>query len=153
MLVRLVSVVEDYDEALFLADHLGAPSPESLMQPKLPMRLEVSRGPVLGQIRPLCQRIWLLGTAARINGPSNAQPYFLQESADSRETLRSWLWTRLEAWNLLDLAISVREVTAAKLMVPWPAALAWKSPSTGAQWFRRMENSNEPSTFRLPPRQ
>jgi len=142
VLVRLVSIVEDYDEALFLADNLGAPSPEELTHPKLPKHKQVSRAPALAQIRSLSQRIWLLGTAARIIGPSHASPSFLTESTDARKMLRSWLWTRFEAWFLVELVRAVREATAAKLMEPWPAAQAWKSPSTGAGWFRRMETAN-----------
>ena len=138
VLVRLVSVVEDYDDAFILADHLGAPSPESLTHPSLPRRMERSHPPVLSQIRTLSQRIWLLGTAARIIGPAHAPLLFLNRTGASRETLRSWLWARLEAWYRVDLVRAVREATLAKLMVQWPAAQAWRSPTIGAQWFRRM---------------
>src|SRR5258708_5002408 len=96
--------------------------PKSEHQALRPKRIKVSRTPALAKIRSLEQRAWLLGAVARIIGPADASVEFLTHSAATRETLRSWLWSSLYAWDLAPLARVVRQASAVGLMRPWPEA-------------------------------
>lgn len=138
VLTPLLYLLDDDEDARFLARELGANSPEELHIEALPRRhVGASRPPLLARVRSLDQRVWLLGFAARIIGPSTARPSFLRDTAATRQTLRSWMWTRSYAWSLAPLASAVRHANSARLMVAWTAALHWISPHTGAEWFRR----------------
>ncbi|MDH5537688.1 MAG: TniQ family protein [Betaproteobacteria bacterium] len=137
VLTGLLLLVDSYDEAWFLARELGAHSPDELHIDDLTRQVRTSQAPLLTRIRSLDQRVWLLGAAARIIGPSSARPSFLHETAATRQTLRSWIWSRSYAWSLASLASAVRRASTAQLMVPWTTAMHWTPPRTGAAWFRR----------------
>ena len=138
VLRRVLRVAEDYDDAAALARLLGANSAEGLAMPLIPRRMKRSVVPVLGQIRMLDHRVWLLGAAARIIGPISASACGSSNLTATRDTLRSWLWMRLEVWELLHLVEIVRQATHAGLMTPWPEAQHWQPPQTGAAWFQRV---------------
>ena len=82
----------------------------------------------------------MLGLGATIIAPTALSKEFLVRGAALRETLRTWLWARTDAWNLMKLVPIAREVTAAGLMVPWQAAQSWRSPRTAAEWFYRQSD-------------
>ena len=141
VLVRVLRVIEDYDDATVLARLLGALSAETLGLPVVPRRIINLRVPVISQVRTLHQRIWLLGVAAHMIGLPDKQEFAQANAEETRQALRWWLWSRLDAWDLAELVDIVREATTAKAMIPWPEAQAWKPPSEGAGWFRRVSMS------------
>jgi hypothetical protein len=137
VLTALVYLRDEDEDAWFLARELGAHSLDALHLDALPSRLGMSQAPLLTRMRSLDRRTWLLGAAARIIGPSRAQPSFLRDTAATRERLRSWMWRRSYAWSLAPLAAAVRRACTARRMVAWTTALDCTSPRTGAEWFRR----------------
>ena len=122
LIVRILDATSEYDDAKRLAKHLGAPGVEALDLFGLPRKAARLRTPVLGQVRKVRQRIWLIGAAATIIAPTASSNEFLERSGALRETLRTWLWARTDAWNLIKLIPIARAVTAAGMMVPWHAA-------------------------------
>ena len=140
VVIRVLDAAIEYDDATLLAKHLSAPGAESLEIFRLPRNAAKLHASVLGQVRKVRQRTWLLGAAATIIAPTASSKEFLGRGGALRETLRTWLWARTDAWNLVKLVPVVREVTAAGLMVPWQAAQSWRSPRTAAEWFYRQSD-------------
>jgi TniQ len=138
VLVALVWLVQDTDNAPDLARAIGAPSPEVLVEPNFPRRINTAK-PVIGQIRSLAHRAWLLGTAARMLGPRCAGDAFLRKTLIDRDTLRSLVFGRLYAFQLADLVMLIRHVATAGDICPWPEADRWATPRSGTEWFRRRD--------------
>jgi len=137
LLLILEIVAAEYDDAMLLATHLGVTSPESMGMHRLPRRIHCLRSPVLGQIRQLKQRTWLLGIAACIIAPNAATPNVKARTMEQREALRGWLWHRVDPWQLAKLVPIVIKAVSADLMLSWPAAQSWTRPTTAAGWFQR----------------
>ena len=96
---------------------------------------------VITQIGTLHQRIWLMDIAANIIGSPDKQTFVHANAEETRVALRWWRWSRLDAWDSVDLVEFVRRAAVAGVMIPWPEAQAWVPPSEGAGWFRRVNIS------------